>query len=291
MLLAIALAVPLAQAQSIADYQPNNAWTDLEIVKAEASYVPFFHDDKKPDECMPARISFVFTISNKGKKPVRLPKFVAYEINNPTPWHRGTEPLDFVAHPEKDVVFGEHLMLRPEDRKTVPPGQQVKVGAWRTPPGGPWHPMKLEARFGEQAAGDLVWVGPRAPLKATLSVGAPDYVAQQTVSHPTDGKPEKESNLFSIAALFQCSGTAVGGPVELTVKVPREGRDTAAMTAGQSFDDDSNLSFKKEGIAPRARPDFDRVFATIRVGCPKHKFQRTLIDANPSNDTRILKRG
>jgi len=287
----VALACLTQQWTQIADYDPNNLVKDLRIEKVTANYVPFHHNEAKPDECLAARITFTFTIANRGQKPVRLPKFVSYELNNPQPWKRPSEPLDLIANPELDVVFGENLQLRPEDRKTLKPGETTQVTSWRTPPGGPWHPMKLEARFAEQLGADLVWVGPREPHRATLSVDAPDYQAKNTVTKPVDGKPEKESNLFSIAAFFACSGKAVGGPVEMSIKVPREGRDTAAMTAGQSYDDDSALSFLKENVAPRARPDFDRIFATIKVGCPKHKFQRTLIDANPSNDTRVLKRG
>ena len=291
MIAAIFAIVAAHQWVNIADYQPNNPFVDLEIAKVEARYVPFFHDDKKPNECMPARITFTFTVENHGKRPVRMPKFIAYEINNPKPWMRNTEPLDLVAHPEQDVVFGEHLMLRLEDRKTLKPLEKATVTSWRTPPGGPWHPMKLEARFAEQFGGDLVWVGPRQPYRSSMSVNAPDYRPVSTLSKPEDGKPEKESALFSILAQFECTGPAVGGPVEMFVSVPKVGKKSPAISAGETQDDDSALRFLKEKIPVRGPADFDSVTASIKVGCPKHKFQYRLIDANPSNDTRILKRG
>jgi hypothetical protein len=290
-MVALLIAIATVQWVQIADYQPNNSYVDLEIAKVEAKYVPFFHDDNKPNECLPARIMFTFTVENHGKRPVKLPKFIAYEINTPKPWMRNTEPMDLMAHPEQDVVFGEHLMLRPEDRKTLKPQEKTTIQTWRTPPGGPWHPMKLEARFAEQLGGDLVWVGPRQPHRAVLSSSVPDYRPVSTLSKPEDGKPEKESALFSILAQFECSGPAVGGPVEMFVSVPTAGKKSPAITAGETQDDDSALRFLKEKIPVRGPADFDAVTASIKVGCPKHKFQYRLIDGNPSNDTRILKRG
>lgn len=275
----------------IAEYQANNPYVDLEIAKVDASYVPFYHDEKKPEACMPARVTFVFTVENHGKRPVRLPKFLAYEMNSPKPWMRNTEPLDLLANPEQDVVFGEHLLLRPEARKTLNPGEKTTLTAWRTPPGGPWHPMKLEARFAEQLGADIVWVGPRQPLRATLSSNVPDYRPVSSLSKPVDGKPERESTLFSILGTFECSGPAVGGPVEMQLSVPKLGKKSPAITVGGGWDDDSVLTLLREKVPVRGPADFSTVTASIKVGCPKHKFQYRLIDADPSNDTRVLKRG
>lgn len=272
-----------------AEYQHDNPWQVLEVTEATADYVPFYHDPKKPDQCMPARISFVFTVTNKGKRAQRLPKFLAYEANSPKPWMRRTDPVDMTKEPSP-VVSGI-IQLNPSDRTLLGPGQSATLRHASGPAQGPWNPLNLEARLGEQVGADLVWVGLQRPFKKPLSLEAPDYSPAMTVSKPMDGKPAESAALWQIAALYQVVGKPVGGPVVLKVRVPSQRKSTAALTAGKSYDDDSELSFVSPPVAARVRPDFDVITSSIEVGCPTHKWQYRLTDANPSNDSKLQRRG
>lgn len=274
--------------ERIAEYQPDNLFTVLEITDAKADYVPFFHDEKKPDQCMPSRITLTFTITNKGKRAQRLPKFICYEANSPRPWLRRTTPIDLTK--EADPEVRGIIQLNASQRVSLKPGESTRLTHQAVPPHGPWNPMKLQVRFGEQVVADMVWVGLQRPFSFNLSVNAPDYRPLKSISKALDGKPEAEATRFQILAEFVCEGPAVGGPVSLKVRVPRQGSTTTSLSAGESYDNDSFLSLLSKELDCKGRPNFDSVFATIEVGCPKHKWQYRLIDANPSNDTRELKR-
>lgn len=274
--------------ESFAEYQPNNAFVNLEITEAKAEYIPFYHDPGKPDECLPSRVNFSFTVTNKGKKPQKLPRLIRFETNSPKPWMRRTDSN--LIKPEEDVSITGSIQIRSSQQVTLKPGEGTTLKTFRLPPEGPWNPMKLQVRLVDMALGKETFVGARQPYSRTITVDAPDYISVKTASVPAGGKSPEEAKRWGIAAYFDCLGKRVGGPVNLKIDVKQVGKEDSSILTGKEYATDAELVFLAENVLAIGSPDFDRVYASIRVGCPKHGFQTHLIDANPSNDTRMQKR-
>lgn len=274
--------------ENMADYQPNNPFENLEITDAQAEYMPFYHDPNKPEECMGSRVNFSFTVTNKGKQPQKLPRLLRFETNNPKPWMRRTDSKE--RTPEEDVSITGSIKIRSSMQVTLKPGESTTLTNFQVPPHGPWNPMNLEARLADMAMGHETWVGARQPFARKITVDAPDYISVKTSSAPADGRTPEEAKRWKFAAYFDCVGKRIGGPVTLKIDVKQLGSQDSCLLAGQIYEDDAALVFLSGDVLAVGKPDFDRVEASIRVGCPIHKFQACLIDANPSNDTRVQKR-
>lgn len=274
--------------ESTADYEPDNPFVNLEITDAKAEYVPFYHDPNKPDECTGSRINFSFTVTNKGKQPQKLPRLLRFEANNPKPWMRRTDSNPI--KPEEDVCITGSIQIRSSMQMVLQPGESTTLTTFRVPPGGPWNPMNLEARLVNMVLGEETWVGARQPYARKITVDAPDYISVKTMSVPADGRTMETAKHWKLAAFFDCVGKRIGGPVTLKIDVKQLGREDSCLLTSADYDDDVALVFVSGSVLAIGQPDFDRVVATIRVGCPIHKFQTHLIDANPSNDSRLQKR-
>ena len=274
--------------ENMADYEPNNPFVNLEITDAKAEYIPFYHDPNKPDECMNSRINFSFTITNKGQQPQKLPRLLRFESNNPKPWMRRTDSEP--RKPAEDVDITGSIKIRSPMQLVLNPGESTTLTTYSVPPSGPWNPMNLEARLADMTLGKETWVGTRQPYSRKITVDAPDYISVKTVSVPADGKTAETAKHWKLAAFFDCVGKRIGGPVTLKIDVKQLGREDSCLLTSQDYDDDIALVFVSGNVLAIGQPDFDRVVASIRVGCPIHKFQTHLIDANPSNDSRLQKR-
>lgn len=284
----VCLSVSAQTWENMADYQPNNQFQNLEITDAKAEYIPFYHDPKKPNECMNSRVNFSFTVTNKGKQPQKLPRLLRFETNSPKPWMRRTDSNQ--RKPEEDVSITGSIQIRSSLQVDLKPGESTTLTTFQVPPDGPWNPMNLEVRLADMALGKETWVGARQPYSRKITVDAPDYISVKTTSAPADGKKAEEARRWKLAAYFDCVGKRIGGPVTLKIDVKQLGSEDSCLLTSQEYDNDAALVFLSGNVLAIGKPDFDRVIASIRVGCPIHKFQTRFIDANPSNDSRVQKR-
>ena len=270
------------------DYDPNNGFTTLEITKIEGEYVPFYHEDAKPDLCPGSRITIRITVRNSGKTPVRMPDFVLYEINMKKPWMTTDTVLDLPL--SERVATGGNIHLRGNERITLKPGESKVFTHSPAIPQGPWNPMKVEARLGVNLLGDVLFVGHRTPFPATVAVNAPNYhaVAGQGVFKGVDGKPLEQATNWRGVMKFVCEGPPVGGPVQVNCRIMRKNSNSPAIMGGSSHDSHDGEFWLDTTTTSRGEIDWSRGEFTVRVGCPKHGMTRLLTDANPSDDIMTL---
>jgi len=270
------------------DYDPNNGFTTLEITKIEGEYVPFYHEDAKPDLCPGSRITIRITVRNSGKTPVRMPDFVLYEINMKKPWMTTDTVLDLPL--SERVATGGNIHLRGNERITLKPGESKVFTHSPAIPQGPWNPMKVEARLGVNLLGDVLFVGHRTPFPATVSVNAPNYhvVPGTGVFRGQDGKPRDQATKWRGVIQFVCEGPVVGGPAEVSCRIMRINSNTPAIMGGQSHESHNATFYLDTTTTSRGPIDWNRGEFSVKVGCPKHGMSRLLTDANPSDDTMML---
>ncbi len=286
--LILILSVSAQTWESYADYQPNNPFVNLEITDVRAEYIPFYHDPNKPDDCPGTRINFSFTVTNKGQQPQKLPRLLRFETNSPKPWMRRTDST--ATKPEEDVSMTGRVKIQSSTDVVLKPGESTILTTFSLPPEGPWNPMNLEARLVNLVVGQETFVGARQPFSRTITVDAPDYFPVRLIEAPVDGGTSETAKRWKLAAYFDCVGKRVGGPVKMTIDVKQLGKEDSYLLAGQTYDTDAELVFLSGPVLGIGQRDPDRALATIRVGCPIHKFQLGhLKDANPSNDSKFNK--
>ncbi len=270
------------------DYDPNNAFTALEITKIEGEYIPFYHEDAKPDLCPGSRITVRITVKNTGKTPVRMPDFVLYEANMKKPWMTTDAVIDLP--PSERIATGGNIHLRGNERKTLKPGEIMVVTDTPAIPQGPWNPLKVEARLGANQLGEVVFVGQRTPFRATLTLNAPNYhvVPGTGVFKGLDGKPMDQATRWRGVIQFVCDGPVVGGPALVQCRIMKKGSNSPALMGGQEHESHGGSFYLDTTTESRGAIDWTRGEFTVKVGCPKHGMSRLLTDANPSDDTMTL---
>lgn len=270
------------------DYDPKNAFTALEITKVEGDYVPFYHEDAKPDLCPGSRITVRITVRNAGKMPVRMPDFVLYEANMKKPWMTTDAVLDGPL--SERVQTGGNIHLRGNERILLKPGQTITLSDSPPIPDGPWNPLKIEARLAVRALDELIFVGHRTPFRATLALKAPNYHAVQGtgVFKGLDGKPMDQTVNWRGVMQYVCDGPVVGGPVSVQCRIMRKDSNSPAIMGGSSLESHDGTFYLDTTTTSRGVIDWTRGEFTVKVGCPKHGMTRLLTDANPSDDTMLL---
>lgn len=291
-LAALALLASIAQPEPVyrprGEYDPQNAYTTLEITQITGEYVPFFHDAAKPNDCPGSRITVRITVRNTGKKAVRMPDFVLYEANIKKPWTTTNAVLDLPA--AERVGTGGNIHLRGNERKLLQPGETLVLSDSPPIPEGPWNPLKIEARLAARALDELIFVGLRTPFRTTLSLNAPNYhvVPGSGVFKGLDGKPMDQTVNWRGVMQYVCEGPVVGGPVLVQCKIMRKSSNSPAIMGGNEHATHDGTFYLDTTTTSRGAIDWSRGEFSVKVGCPKHGMTRLLTDGNPSDDTMVL---